>query len=116
MLTCSIGFQKSVQAYQQQQNQAVPTVSEIPSKPVWETVPAKNFAIDLKRLKAENVASMYAAVFSHCEADRTCSGKCSRYQLTDTRKQSQHRRSGCQDRAANDVTYQGRAHGPNFQL
>ena len=62
-LTFRIVSQKSVAAYQQQQSQSAPTVSEIPSKPVWETAPAKNFAIDLKRLKAENLASKQRTIW-----------------------------------------------------
>ena len=48
-------MQKSVQAYQQTQQDT--TFSEIPSRASWEEEPARNFAVDLKRLRAENLAS-----------------------------------------------------------
>lgn len=45
--------QKSVQAYQQQAS----SLSEIPTKPTWEAEPPQNYAIDLKKAKAANLAS-----------------------------------------------------------
>lgn len=47
-------LKKSVQAYQAQQPSS--GLSEIPSRQPWEAEPAKNYALDLKRLRTENQA------------------------------------------------------------